>query len=98
MKCIYFVKCEHACQLIQQKFVLVYTASGDGVARMYDAKSGALKRSFKTTESEMLAMNALQVTGTFIEFQPCFILHFLILRICLIYPMSYDFPFNQGEF
>lgn len=42
-------------------YVLVYTACGDGVARVFDAKSGALKREFKGHEK---AIYALQVKTT----------------------------------
>jgi hypothetical protein len=37
---------------------LVYTSCGDGIARCFDAKSGALKRSFKGHEG---AINCLKV-------------------------------------
>ena len=40
--------------------VLVYTACGDGIARTYDAKSGALKREFKGHEK---AIYAIQVNN-----------------------------------
>jgi len=39
-------------------FILVFTGSGDGTARCYDAKSGTLKRTFTGHE---IAINGMQV-------------------------------------
>lgn len=42
--------------------VLVYTGCGDGNARMFDAKSGALKRLFRDEKSEGISVATIQVT------------------------------------
>ena len=47
---------------MNNKFLVVYTGCGDGNARMFDAKSGALKRLFTDVKSEGISVATIQVT------------------------------------
>lgn len=59
---IFYVSVSQSVILYAYFHVLVYTACGDGIARTFDAKSGALKREFKGHEKAIYAIQVERIT------------------------------------